>query len=217
VKNAHALLALGVLLAASSLGAQEFTGTVSDSTGAVMSKTTVTAHNLDTNVNTATVSTGAGDYTIPYLSPGNYTVSAEAQGFEKGLRKGLVLQVGQTATVNFMLKVGRATETVTVSGDSLLDFGKADIGEVVENTRVTELPLNGRDPGMLAILTAGASWNQWIGYQRPFDDTQSNLSVNGGGAGNTALMLDGVSNEATSTNNTGNAKIAYVPPVDSVR
>ena len=217
MKNAHALLALGVLLAASSLGAQEFTGTVSDSTGAVMSKTTVTAHNLDTNVNTATVSTGAGDYTIPYLSPGNYTVSAEAQGFEKGLRKGLVLQVGQTATVNFMLKVGRATETVTVSGDSLLDFGKADIGEVVENTRVTELPLNGRDPGMLAILTAGASWNQWIGYQRPFDDTQSNLSVNGGGAGNTALMLDGVSNEATSTNNTGNAKIAYVPPVDSVR
>jgi len=57
-----------------------------------------------------------------------------------------VLQVGQTATVNFTLKVGRASETVTVQADAPLDLGKADIGEVVENQRVTELPLNGRDP-----------------------------------------------------------------------
>jgi hypothetical protein len=205
------------LLFAGGLAAQEFTGRVSDSTGAVLAKATVIARNLDTNVNTKTVSTGSGDFTIPYLIPGNYTVTAAAKGFADEARTGIVLQVGQTATVNFVLKVGQASETVTVQGDALLDVGKADVGEVVENTRVTELPLNGRDPGMLAILNAGASWNQWIGYQRPFDDTQANLSVNGGGGGNTALMLDGVSNEATSTNNTGNAKIAYVPPVDSVQ
>src|ERR1035438_8035676 len=56
-----------------------------------------------------------------------------------------------------------------------------------------------------------------IQWQRPFDDTQANLSINGGGAGNTGLMLDGVSNAASTINNTGNAKIAYVPPVDSVQ
>ena len=107
---------------------------------------------------------------------------------------------------------------MTVSGDPLIDFGKADAGEVVENTRVTELPLNGRDPGMLSILSAGVQWNQGATqYQRPFDDTQANTEINGGGNGNVELMLDGVSNEASSTNNTGNAKIAYVPPVDSVQ
>jgi len=211
------LLLLSLILPATFLAAQEFTGRISDSGGAVLPKAAVIAHNLDTNVDTTTVSTKSGDYTIPYLIPGNYTVSAQANGFEKGLRTGIVLQAGQTATVNFQLTVGRATETVIVQGDALVDFGKADIGEVVENTRVTELPLNGRDPDMLSILNAGAIWTGSIQWQRPFDDTQSNLSINGGGSGQNELMLDGTSNEAAGTNNTGNSKIAYVPPVDAVQ
>ena len=217
MKNAYVLLLWGLLLPATLLSAQEFTGRVSDSTGAIIPKAAVTAHNVDTGVDTPTVSTATGDYTIPYLKPGNYVVSAAAKGFEKGLHTGINLQVGQTSTVNFTLAVGHITETVTVTGDTLVDFGKADSGEVVENTRVTELPLNGRDPGMLSILSAAALWTGSPQWQRPFDDTQANLSVNGGGAGNTALMLDGISNTASTTNNTGNAKIAYVPPVDSVQ
>ena len=65
---------------------------------------------------------------------------------------GLVLEVDQVAKVNFALKVGAATETVTVNADALLDDAKADNGEVVQNTRVTELPLDGGDPGMLSTL-----------------------------------------------------------------
>src|ERR1035437_2902331 len=217
MKNARFLFVLGFLLSASFLAAQECTGLVTDSTGAVLPKATVTAHNLGTNVDTATVSTASGNYTIPYLKPGDYVVSAQATGFEKGLHTGINLQVGQISTVNFALGIGRATETITIQGDTLVDFGKADTGEVVENTRVTELPLNGRDPGMLSILSAAALWTGSPQYQRPFDDTQANLSINGGGAGNTALMLDGISNTASTANNTGNAKIAYVPPVDSVQ
>jgi hypothetical protein len=217
MKNTRRLLILGLLLTASLLAAQEFTGFVTDASGAVLPKAAVTAHNLETNVDIGTVSTAAGNYTIPYLKPGNYTVSAEANGFEKGLRKGLVLQTGQTATVSFALKVGSTTETVTVVGDSLLDVGKADNGEVVENTRVTELPLNGRDPDMLSILNAGAIWTGSIQWQRPFDDTQQNLSINGGGSSLNELMLDGMSNEASGIVNTGNSKIAYVPPVDAVQ
>jgi Carboxypeptidase regulatory-like domain/TonB dependent receptor len=208
---------IGLLLPASLVAAQEFTGRVSDPTGAVLPNARVVAHNLDTNISTATVATAAGDYTIPYLNPGNYTVSAEAKGFERGLHTGIVLEVGQTATVNFRLAVGRSTETVTVSGDALLDLGKADTGEVVENARVTELPLNGRDPDMLSILNAGAIWTGSIQWQRPFDDTMENLSINGGGSSYNELMLDGMSNEAAATNNTTNSKIAYVPPVDSVQ
>jgi hypothetical protein len=115
VKITRFLLILSVLLPASSLAAQEFTGRVTDSTGAVIRKATISAHNIDTNVNISTVSTASGDYTIPYLNPGNYVVSAEATGFEKALHTGINLQVGQTSTVNFALVIGHVTETVTSS------------------------------------------------------------------------------------------------------
>lgn len=211
------LLLLTILLPATYATAQEFTGRVTDSTGAVVSKASVTALNLDTNVSINTVTNNTGAYTIPYLKPGNYSVTVLAKGFETSVHTGIVLQVGQTSTVDFSLKVGAASETVTVNADTLLDVGKADIGEVVENARVTELPLNGRDPNMLSILNAGAIWTGSIQYQRPFDDTQENLSINGGGSGQNALLLDGMSNEAAATNNTGNSKIAYVAPVDAVQ
>ena len=70
---------------------------------------------------------------------------------------------------------------------------------------------------MLSELVAGATWDGYIGYQRPFDDTQQQLNVNGGGDGNSELMLDGVSNATGGINETGVSRIAYVPPVDSVQ
>jgi hypothetical protein len=211
-------LLLTFLLTTGLLSAQQLTGSVTDPSGAVIPKATITALNIDTGENTKTVSTKSGDYTIPYLKAGNYTLSVEEHGFETAVHTGINLQVDETATINFAMKVGRSSDMVTVNGDPLIDFGKADAGEVVENTRMTELPLNGRDPGMLSILTAGVQWNEGATqFQRPFDDTQENTEINGGGNGNVELMLDGVSNEAASTNNTGNAKIAYVPPVDSVQ
>lgn len=195
-----------------------FTGHVADSSGAAIPKARITVHNQATGVNTATTTTGTGDYTVPYLVPGRYTLSAEAQGFKKVNKINITLEVSQTAVINFALQVGGVTETVTVNGDAaLLDFGKADQGETVENTRVTELPLNGRDPGMLSILSAGAIWTGSPQWQRPFDDTQANLAVNGGQSGNVSLMMDGVPNNASPINNGGQAAIAYVPPVDSVQ
>jgi len=207
---------LATLCSVSAWG-QAFTGRVTDHTGASVPKASITVHNVATNSDVKTTTTGAGDYTVPYLKPGIYQISASAPGFEMTVRTGLDLQVDQTATVDFTLKVGAATETVTVQADSLIDFAKADAGEVVENTRVTELPLNGRDAGMLSELVAGASFEGYIGYQRPFDDTQQQLSVNGGGTGNTELMLDGVSNSTGGINETGLDRIAYVPPLDSVQ
>lgn len=195
-----------------------FTGRVTDSSGAVLPKAIITIHNQQTGVNITTYTTGSGDYTVPYLTPGIYSVEVVAPGFTKQSKINIELEVSKTATINFALKVGKANESVIVNADeALLDFGKADQGEVVENTRVTELPLNGGDPGMLAILNAGAIWTGSLEWQRPFDDTQANLSVNGGGAGNVGLMLDGVSNTAASVNNTGSAQIAYVPPIESVQ
>jgi len=210
------------IAAVCSLSAQEFTGRVTDATGAVLPKVVVTAHNVDTGVDTKAVTNGSGVYTIPYLHHGSYTVSAEIKGFEKDVRAGLNLQVDETSVVNFKLQVGSETVTVTVTADTVLDIGKADVGEVVENTRVTELPLNGRDPTMLSTLAAGVNTNNPFGYTRPFDDNTSNLSVNGGGAGNIEMLLDGTSNNAAPVNITGGstesiAHSAYTAPVDSVQ
>jgi len=147
------------------------------------------------------------------LKPGNYSVSVQMEGFETGVRTGINLEVGHTASVNFALKVGQISESVTVTGDQLLDFGKADTGEVVENARVSELPLNGRDPSTLAQLSAGVNWFGGKQWTRPFDQTEGALDINGGGEGNTVLMLDGVSNESPQ----GNAQVSYIPPVDAVQ
>ena len=213
MKNVRFLFVMGFLLSASFLAAQEFTGRVTDSTGASIPMAAITVHNVLTGIDIKSSSTSTGDYTVPYLRPGSYEVRAEAAGFAMLIRSGLILQVGETSTVNFDLRPGTVTESVTVNADTYIDFGKADRGEVVENARVTELPLNGRDPGMLSTLNAGAVWLGSIQWQRPFDDTQANLSINGGGKGNNAMLLDGVTNESSG----GNSKIGYVPPVDSVR
>ncbi len=195
-----------------------FTGHVTDSSGALVAKAQVTIHNQETGVNVKTITSGVGDYTVPYLRPGTYTVSAKAEGFKIIVKTDITLQVAQTAVIDFSLQVGDATQTITVKADNaLLDRGKADRGEIVENARVTELPLNGRDPDMLSILNAGAVWSGQIKYQRPFDDTMENLSINGGGAGQNELMMDGMSNEVGGTNNHSNSHIAYVAPVDSVQ
>ena len=188
-----------------------------DSTGAVIPKAAITVHNDLTNTEVTSTATDSGNYTVPFLNPGPYHITVSASGFKTAIHSGLVLQTDQTSTVNFSLKVGAATESITVVGDSIIDFDKADSGEVIENTRVTEIPLNGRDPGMLSELSAGATWNGNLIWTRPFDDTQSNISVNGGGSGNVALLLDGVSNTNASIDQQGNSRIGYVPLVDSVQ
>lgn len=202
--------------------AQEFTGRVTDKTGAVVPNAIVTVHNVDTGVNYRGKTNGTGDYTVPYLTAGHYSVFTEAAGFKKAVRDGITLQVGQTAVVNFTLQIGEASQTVTVTANAVLDMGKADVGEVVENTRVTELPLNGRDPMMLSSLAAGVTYSNPNGYTRPFDDTQQNTSVNGGGNGNVEMLLDGTPNNVSPINITGGstesvAHTAYTTPVDSVQ
>jgi hypothetical protein len=189
---------------------QEFTGRVTDSTGAVIAKAAITVHNVLQNSDVATTTTGTGDYTVPFLKPGSYRATASAAGFKTGVHSGLVVETDQTATVNFVLNLGATTESITATGHALVDLGKADIGETVENERVTELPLNGRDPGMLTELSTGATWNGNLQWTRPFDDTQQQISVNGGGSGNASLMMDRVSNSLGGINQGGLSRISYV-------
>src|ERR1017187_3135122 len=180
------ILLLMILCAVPALG-QEFTGRVTDPTGAAISKAAITVHNVLTNVEETTLTTESGDYRVPFLKVGEYKVTASAKGFKTAIHAGLVLQTEQTSTVNFSLNVGEVSESITVTADSIIDFDKADAGEVIENMRITELPIGSRDPGMLTELSAGATWNQSLTWDRPFDDTQNNININGGQNGGSEL------------------------------
>ncbi len=219
-RPAASSLALAFVLGFASISsAQEFratiTGRVNDPNGLVVPGVTVTATNAQTGEIAVGVTTTDGVYTIPFLRPGRYTLTAELAGFRKVTQPNVQLEVGQTAAVNLQLQLGELSEDVTVTAESpLLDTSKADRGLVIDNERVTELPLNARNPFMLSYLSPGITYNGPAIYQRPFDNGAiADWSINGGQNRNNEFLLDGAPNNSIQ----GGNNIAYVPPVDSVQ
>jgi hypothetical protein len=196
-----------------------FTGHVLDPTGAVVPNARVIIHNEKTNVVSTTKTNSAGIYTVPYLIPGTYTISVSAAGFQTVNKVSIGLQAAQDAVINFKLPVGSVSASVTVNGaGSLLDRGSATRGEEVENTRVTELPLNGRNPVMLDRLNSSVIWNGNLIWMRPFDgQVWTNLDVNGSGNYNTEIMVDGQPDQTTRPQNGGHTNGGYVAPDDSTQ
>ncbi|MEX2261370.1 MAG: TonB-dependent receptor [Bryobacteraceae bacterium] len=153
------LLTLG--LAALPLGAQNFgeiTGTVADSTGAVMARVTVTVVNSATNQVRTAVTNETGNYSVPFLVPGPYDIRAETAGFRAETRTGVILQVGAVARINFALQVGEVTQQIEITaGAPLMVTESTALGTVIENKRIIELPLNGRDPLQLIALSTNVT------------------------------------------------------------
>ncbi len=209
------------------LSGQEFrasiTGRVTDPSGAGAPNAKVTATNVETNEQ-STAATGAeGDYTIPFLKPGTYKISAEAAGFKTAVRDNIQLFVNTKTTVDFGLDVGQVQETVNVTAaPPMLDESTATRGGVIENLRVTELPLNGRNPFMLSNLTPGVVFAGNPQFTRPFDNgDNANFSINGGLRQTNEFLIDGTPDNAV-TDTAGdrshaNQNIAYIPTVDATQ
>ncbi|MCC6590351.1 MAG: TonB-dependent receptor [Bryobacterales bacterium] len=209
------------------LCAQDFratiTGRVVDSSGSVVANAKVAVTDPQTN-EVFTANTGAeGTYTIPLLKPGKYTIAAEAAGFKKALREGIELSVGDKRTVDFTLDIGQTQESVTVTAaPPMLDEATATRGGVIENLRITEMPLNGRNPFMLATLSPGVQFNGNPQFIRPFDNgDNANFSINGGVRQSNAYLIDGAPNDAATDpaadRSRANANVAYIPTVDSTQ
>jgi len=131
-------------------------GTVTDPSGAAVTGAKVTATNTRTQVKREDVTTSTGDYSFPLLDIGEYSVSVEANGFKTAARTGLALQINEKLRVDFTLQVGQVSERVEVTGAvTALKTDEASIGEVIEQKRIVELPVNGRNVGNLATLQAG--------------------------------------------------------------
>jgi hypothetical protein len=196
-----------------------FTGHVTDSSGAAVVRAQIVVRNQETGDRVSTATTGAGDYTVPYLQPGRYTLTAAAPGFKTLSKTDIDLQAAQVGVIDFELPVGSVSQSITVnSNGSLLDRGDATRGEEVENTRVTELPLNGRNPVMLDRLNSSVIWDGNLIWQRPFDgQVWTNLDINGSGNYNTEIMLDGQPDQTPRPQNGGHTNGGYVAPDDAVQ
>ncbi|MFN9083477.1 MAG: carboxypeptidase regulatory-like domain-containing protein [Acidobacteriota bacterium] len=195
-------LVLACLLLTASLSAQTFgslTGDVKDASGAVVAGAAITVRNTSTNgVRNATTNED-GVYSIPALVPGLYEVKAEKSGFKSASRANVELQVQQAARVDFNLEIGQVSEVVEVSSRlPLLSTEDATVGSVIEQKRITELPLNGRN----FFSLVGLSPNVNIGFNQAAQaagrqgGTRSELTISIAGARSawSNYTLDGITN-----------------------
>jgi hypothetical protein len=200
------------------LFAQEFratlTGRVVDPSEAPIAQAAVSVRNDGTNVAYPAKTDSHGNYTIPFLPPGTYTVSVSAPGFRQTIRSGLELTVANATTQDFKLEIGTVTQEMTITAEApLLEQASADRGGLIDSEQVAKYPLNGRNPFMLSMLVPGVDYNGELVYQRPFDNGAiARWNINGSNANN-EFLLDGAPNNAQA----GSNNIAYVPPVDSVQ
>jgi Carboxypeptidase regulatory-like domain/TonB dependent receptor len=190
-------------------------GTVRDASGAVVPGATVTVTNVRTNIAVQTQAGDDGGYVVPSLRPGDYSVTAESAGFQKTLRTGITLQVAQVARVDISLQAGQISEAVeVVAGTPLLDTLTSSRGSVVDQKKIVELPLNGRDYNQLALLSPGVL----PGTPRLASvNFKGVLNVNGNRTFNNVFLLDGVDNISYSNSFRGENVQLVQPSIEALQ
>src|SRR3984893_5477726 len=135
-------------------------GRVTDQSNAAVPDTEVQITNTDTNIVTAVKTNGEGIYVIPSLNPGNYVMTINKQGFRTVSVTGVTLNVQDNLSRNFVLQIGSTAESVTVTaeaGADLVQTTTSDLGTVINQKAIHELPLDGRNFSQLLTLTPGAT------------------------------------------------------------
>lgn len=193
------VLSLGMAVCASAQETRStLTGHVADPTGAFIPNATIVITNADTHAVTNAQSNASGNFTVPFLQPGRYTVVASQSGFKTYTHTGLVLQTEQTVTENITLSLGNASEVVTVNGETpLVDTADASTGQTLSAEELAELPSNGRSPLGFARYEYGAiaKGKHAASQTRPFDNSAADdFSLGGGASASNEILLNGVPN-----------------------
>ena len=184
-----------VVLAAASLMAQTFRGTilgtVTDPSGAVVTGAKVTAKNVNTGLERTTQTSADGSYSIPELPTGTYTVTISQSGFQTSVTTGVVVNVATERRVDAMLKAGQVATTVEVSGEMLpqTETTTNDLGGVITAQTVENMPVNGRDYTKLIFLNPGVA-----GSPDQITDSPGSFgefSMNGARGRSNNYLLDG--------------------------
>ena len=183
-------------------------GRVVDQTGAAVPEASVVVTNTETNQGRTVRANGSGDYIAPELMPGPYVLSIEQVGFQRSVVRGIVLETGQEVRVDVTLKVGAVSESIEVQASApLVNADTAAVGGVVENRKIVELPLNGRNYLQLAVLQP----NVLPAAQNSSNATRGGLNIAGGSEASNLFIKDGVAN------NSASAGANYTPILDTIR
>ncbi len=219
-----AFVALCILMITpSDIGAQQaaasVNGVVSDASGAAVTDAQVKLVNVDTTVEQAATTNRSGTYVFLNITPGTYTLAVEKAGFATISQSRIKLDVDQTATFNFQLKVGQISETVNVEASNAgVESSTSELGTVIGAKQVVDLPLNGRNFTQLLTLTPGAApvsldqtGSGGGGFVGNALGAFSFPAINGQRVRSNIFLLDGVNNQNTllSTNN-------YTPIPDAI-
>jgi len=202
MKGRLATLALVLLLSTGTVWADvtaSISGTVNDPTGAVIPGATVTALNTGTGISNSTQTNTQGFYSFPALPTGKYEVSIRATGFEEYRQTGLVLDVDTALRVDAVMKVGAVNQEVSVSATAVhVDSSNTQMGEVITDTKMTAVPLNGRSytdlmslqPGVAPASSGAASSNPVSGNLNP-----GGISISGQRESANGFMINGANAE----------------------
>ncbi|MDE0624945.1 MAG: TonB-dependent receptor [Bryobacterales bacterium] len=210
-----ALAAVLVLSSAPALAQTDtgtITGLVSDASGAAVAGASVQAVNQVNGLEYGTQSSATGNYVITALPIGTYDLTATSEGFQTLFRANLTISAGTRARVDIELQVGSVTETVEVTAElPLLESETSSLGQAIENTTITQMPLNGRNYQELAVLTAG------VLPSRRQNFVEDAFSVNGAGFDQNVFTLDGADNNNYFSGVVVASNQAVKPSIDAIQ
>src|SRR5579863_1100757 len=166
-------------------------GTVTDPSGASVANVKITVTNTETSLTHTVTTNDSGQYVFPELKIGHYDAKAEANGFKTAEQKGIVLQVGDRARIDFQMAMGGASETVTVEANEIrVQTDSGEQSNVITDQQMTQIAVNGRSIYQLAALTPGASSNI-TGYVNTPVGGDANVEFNGMRQNHNIYLLDG--------------------------
>lgn len=215
-----ALLALMLFVSSGAVMAQTFgeiTGTVTDASGAVIAGAAVTVTNTATSQARKVDTNDTGNFTVPFVAPGQYEVRVQKDGFKSATRSNVLVQVADSVRVNFVIEIGSVSESIEVQGGAtLLSAENATVGTVIDNRRIVELPLNGRNYLQMVALSPNVSAEQGAGGEaaarKGGTRTEKSISVAGSRNQFNHYTLDGLENTDMSYN-----LYALQPSIDALQ
>ena len=189
-------------------------GTVTDSSGAPVNRAVVTARDTERGTVWNTTTSNAGEYNIPRLPVGTYEVKVVAPGFETVIHPPFVLVLNQTARVDVAVRVGKATETVEVTGEApILQTQSTEVSTLIDSNTEVSLPLASRDYLQLTLLAPGVTNVDPDGMRQPQSMTDSGRPyINGNREQANEYLIDGVLNSEDKNNEVG-----YTPGIDAIQ
>ncbi|HEY4356748.1 MAG TPA: carboxypeptidase regulatory-like domain-containing protein [Acidobacteriaceae bacterium] len=195
----------------------ELSGQVVDQTGGSVPGAKITLRNTSTSDTRQAIADGSGNFLFTQVPPAPYQLTVEGQGFQRFVQNGIVLLVGQHASVNPKLTLGEVSQSVEVTANAtILDTSDASLGQSVENRKILDLPLNGRNIVALAALATGVTPGSGFGEGIPagrsalIQAAASNILINGGMTATNDVLIDGVPLSICCQN-----QIAFLPSIDT--